>query len=309
MMKRIVLMISIFVTGLTAFSQEDPEIISLYTGSKLEYDDDIGFETFYYLTGEKSHKTIDGNTRRQFCSAPEGVSPYEIVKNYEKAISSKGGTVIYLSRDAYRYTDEKTGERVWFMRDLFTNGRLKPLERGWAYAQLPNEANDYVAGKISTSKHDIYISVAAAVVDDATYYTLVTVLAEPMDLGNVTLNVLNEGIAKNGRVPIYDIFFDTGKSEVKAESSAALKTIADYLKVNTGSKFLIVGHTDNTGDFDANLILSNDRAKAVIQKLITDYGINSSQLKPFGVGSASPQMSNETEDGRARNRRVELVEL
>ena len=132
MMKRIVLMFSIFVTGLTAFSQEDSEIISLYAGSKLEYDDDIGFETQYYLTGEASHKAIDGNTRRQFCSAPEGVSPYEIIKNYEKAISSKGGTVIHFSRDAYRYTDEKTGERVWFMRDLFTNGRLDPLSRGWA---------------------------------------------------------------------------------------------------------------------------------------------------------------------------------
>jgi hypothetical protein len=308
-MKRNVLMISVFIAGLTVFAQQNLEIISLYEGSELEYDDDIGFETQYYLTGESSHMSIDGNTRRQFCSAPEGVSPFEIIKNYEQAIASKGGTVIYLSRDAYRYTDEKTGERVWFMRDLFTNGRLEPLSRGWAYAQLPNEANDYVAGKLSSPEHDIYISVAAAIVDGTTYYTLVTILAEPMDMGNVTLNVLNEGIAANGRVPIYDIFFDTGKSEVKTESSAALKTIADYLKANTGLKFFIVGHTDNTGDFDANLTLSNDRAKAVIQKLITDYAISPSQLKPFGVGSTSPQMSNETENGRARNRRVELVEF
>lgn len=290
-------------------AQENKEIISLYQGSELIYNDDIGYETHYYLTGATSHEAIDGKMYRKFCSAPDGVSPFEIIKNYEKAISSKGGDVIYLSRDAYRYTDVETGERIWFMRDLFTKGRLKPLERGWAYAQLPSEAEDYVVGKISTPENDIYISVAAAVIEEKTYYTIVTVLAEPMDMDNVTLNVLNEGIAKSGRVAFYDIYFDTGKFEVKNESTAALKIIADYLKNNNNKKFLIVGHTDNTGDFDANIQLSTSRAKAVLEKLVSDYGINAGQLKPYGVGSTCPQMSNATKEGKARNRRVELVEL
>lgn len=299
----------ILISGLSISAQENDEIISLYEGSELMYDDNIGFETFYYLTGENSHKAIDGKINRKFCKAPDAVTPYEIIKNYEKAISAKGGTIIHLSRDAYRYTDEETGSRVWFMRDLFSNARLKPLERGWAYAELPDEAEDYVVGKLATPEHDIFISVASAVIEEATYYTIVTAVAEPMDMDNVTLNILNEGIAQSGRVAIYDIYFDTGKSEVKNESASALRIIADYLKNNSDQKFLIVGHTDNTGDFDANIELSMARAEAVLEKLVSEYGVDASQLKPYGFGSASPQMSNATEEGRARNRRVELVEF
>jgi len=88
-----------------------------------------------------------------------------------------------------------------------------------------------------------------------------------------------------------------------------LAIIADYLKENSGKKFLVVGHTDNTGDFNANVTLSNERAKAVIEKLVTEHGIEQTQLIPYGVGSVSPQMSNATDEGKARNRRVELVEL
>ncbi|MGC9375477.1 MAG: OmpA family protein [Bacteroidales bacterium] len=296
------------ISALNIFAQENNDIISLYDGSKLVYDDNIGFETHYYLTGPNSHEAIDGKIQRQFCKAPEGVSAYEIIKNYEKAIQTKNGTIIHLSRSAKTYKDEETGETIWFMRDLFAKGRLNHSS-SYSYLQLPNYAQDYVAGKISTAENDIYISVAAAQIEKNVYYTLVTLLAEPMDMNNVTLNVLNDGIAKSGRVAIYDIYFDTGKSEVKDESSFALKTIADYLKNNSGQKFLIVGHTDNTGDFDANIKLSSDRAEAVKQKLVADYNIPAEQLKTYGVGSTSPQMSNSTEDGKARNRRVELVEF
>ncbi|MFO7939135.1 MAG: OmpA family protein [Bacteroidales bacterium] len=290
------------------FAQENNDVISLYDGSKLMYDDDIGFETHYYLTGPNSHEAIDGKIRRQFCKAPGGVSTYEIIKNYEKAIQSKNGTIIHLSRKAQSYKDKETGKTIRFMKNLFAKGRYNH-NVSYPYIQLPNFAKDYISGKISTAENDIYISVAAAVVESKTYYTIVTVLAEPMDMNNVTLNVLNEGIAQSGRVAIYDIYFDTGKSEVKDESTYALKTVADYLKNNSGQKFLIVGHTDNTGDFDANIKLSTDRAEAVKQKLVADYNIPAKQLKTYGVGSTSPQMSNATEDGKARNRRVELVEF
>ncbi|MEE4198548.1 MAG: OmpA family protein [Bacteroidales bacterium] len=295
------------ISAQSVLAQETSAIISLYDGSKLVYDDDIGFETHYYLTGPNSHEAIDGKIRRQFCKAPEDVSAYEIIKNYEKAIQSKGGTIIHLSRSAKIYKDEETGKTIWFMRELFAKSRLN--HSAYSYLQLPNYAQDYVVGKISTPENDIYISVAAAQIEKNVYYTVVTLLAEPMEMNKVTLNVLNEGIAQNGRVAIYDIYFDTGKSEVKDESTTALKSIADYLKNNSARKFLIVGHTDNTGDFDANIKLSSDRAEAVKQKLIADYNIPSEQLKTYGVGSTSPQMSNSTEDGKARNRRVELVEF
>lgn len=284
-------------------AQEQDEIVTLFEGSKKMYDDDIGFETHYYLTGPTSHGAVDGKIRRQFCAAPEGVSAYEIIKNYEKAIQLKGGEIIYISKDVTRYKLDN-GEWYYYMRDGFAKARREhtKLVHGHFVSHL---ANKYVAGKIATAENDIFISVAAA---DG-YYELVTVIAEPMDMDNVTLNVLNESIADKGKIAIYDIYFDTGKSEVKNESNSALAIIVNYLKENSDKKFIIVGHTDNTGDFNANVTLSKDRAKAVIEKLVTEYGVEQAQLIPYGVGSVSPQMSNATDEGKARNRRVELVEF
>ncbi|MFA6618931.1 MAG: OmpA family protein [Candidatus Neomarinimicrobiota bacterium] len=311
-MKKILILISLlFLSSLffsdPIFAQEPEEIISLFRGSKKIYDDNIGYETHYYLTGPRSHKAIDGKIRRQFCKVADTISAYEIIKNYEKAISDKGGSIIYLSRNANRYRDAISGERISFMRDFFTYGRVNHNQ--YEYMYFPSVAEEYLVGKVLTASNDIFISVASATIDNATYYSLVTILAKPMDMGNVSLNVLNEGIAKSGRVAIYDIYFDVGKSEVKNESSAALAIIAKYLKENPDKKFLIVGHTDNTGDFNANVNLSEDRANSMIKILIRKHGIRQEQLTPYGVGSVSPRTSNETKDGRARNRRVELVEL
>jgi outer membrane protein OmpA-like peptidoglycan-associated protein len=309
-MKKLIfgVLVFLFVLSVNSSVSGETDIVSLYKGSELVFDDDIGFETHYYMADEAEMKTIDGNMRRQFCLAPKGVSPFEIVKNYEKAIVAKNGTIIHFSRNAYSFTDATTNERVLFMRDYFTNGRETRYNH-YGYMQISRQAKDYVAGKISTDSCDLYISVAAAVVEDATYYTIVTLRAEPMDMNNVTLNVLNEGIAGNGKVAIYDIYFDTGKYDLKPESGAALKTIAAYLSENPEKKFLITGHTDNTGSFDSNIELSKNRAKAVTDELISKFKIKKEQLKAYGVGPASPVTTNSSKDGRARNRRVELVEM
>jgi outer membrane protein OmpA-like peptidoglycan-associated protein len=129
-----------------------------------------------------------------------------------------------------------------------------------------------------------------------------------MAMGMVTAAAIGEGLSTLGRIPIYDIFFDTGQSEVKPESADALKAIAEYLNANKTQKVVIVGHTDNIGDFDMNITLSQERANAVMEKLISEYGVNREQLKPFGVGPVSPIASNSTEEGKAQNRRVEIVE-
>jgi len=299
------LILFLFVSSF-AQAQDNTEVISLYSGSKLFFDNDAGFQSHYYLSNAVTMKSIDGNMRRQFCSVPEGISPYEVIKNYEKAILDKGGTIIHLSKDAYRHVSEVSGETVYFIKEFFTEGRVAYRDL-WGYMQLPSEADDYVVGKIATPAADIYISVASAQIDNITYYTLVTLVAEPMDMNNVTLNIVNEGLAKDGKVAIYDIYFDTGKSEIKEESSAALMIIADFLKGNTDKKFIIVGHTDNVGQFDSNIELSNQRANAVINELLSKHGADPAQLKPYGVGSVSPVFSNQTEEGRSRNRRVELV--
>ncbi|RLD84642.1 MAG: cell envelope biogenesis protein OmpA, partial [Bacteroidetes bacterium] len=84
--------------------------------------------------------------------------------------------------------------------------------------------------------------------------------------------------------------------------------IARYIKQHLDKKFFIVGHTDNVGDFDANMTLSENRAKAVTNELVSKYGVDAGQLKSYGVANLVPITSNSTDKGKARNRRVEIVE-
>ncbi len=119
---------------------------------------------------------------------------------------------------------------------------------------------------------------------------------------------MGNDISATGHVSIYGIYFDTGKAEIKPESDAVIAEISKLLNDNKALKVYIVGHTDNVGSFDANMKLSKDRAEAVTGALVAKHGIASARLKAYGVSSLSPMASNQSEDGRAKNRRVELVE-
>jgi OmpA-OmpF porin, OOP family len=118
---------------------------------------------------------------------------------------------------------------------------------------------------------------------------------------------MGSDISATGHVSIYGIFFDTGKSEIKPESDAALSEIAKLLNGKGDLKLYVVGHTDSVGSFDSNMKLSKDRAEAVVKALTSRHGIAAARLKPHGVASLSPVASNDTEDGKQKNRRVELV--
>ncbi|HQT94667.1 MAG: hypothetical protein B7Z61_00790 [Acidobacteria bacterium 37-71-11] len=96
------------------------------------------------------------------------------------------------------------------------------------------------------------------------------------------------------------------KNAVKAIGGQA--EIAKLLKAHPEMRLYVVGHTDNAGSFDHNLTLSKDRAQSVTNALVKTYGIAATRLRPFGVGPTAPVASNRSEEGRAKNRRVELVE-
>lgn len=113
-------------------------------------------------------------------------------------------------------------------------------------------------------------------------------------------------INETGKVVVYGIYFDTDKADIKQESDPALAEIVKMLKANSTLKLFVVGHTDNVGLFDHNIKLSQDRAAAVVKALV-GKGIVASRLTPFGGGPTAPMASNQNEAGRAKNRRVELV--
>ena len=120
-------------------------------------------------------------------------------------------------------------------------------------------------------------------------------------------DVLLNDLKATGHSAVYGIYFDTGKSEIKPESGQAIGEIAKLLKSDASLKVYVVGHTDNVGGLEANMKLSRDRADAVVQALVRDHGIIASRLNAYGDGPYAPVASNDTEEGRAKNRRVELV--
>jgi outer membrane protein OmpA-like peptidoglycan-associated protein len=109
-------------------------------------------------------------------------------------------------------------------------------------------------------------------------------------------------------VAIYGILFDTGKAELKPESAPVLAEIAKLLKASPALSVFIVGHTDMVADAATNVRLSMARAQTVVNTLIGQHGIAGARLVPHGAGPYAPVASNRTEEGRAKNRRVELVD-
>jgi outer membrane protein OmpA-like peptidoglycan-associated protein len=114
-------------------------------------------------------------------------------------------------------------------------------------------------------------------------------------------------LASTGHVAVYGITFDTGKAVVKPESEAALNEVARLLQTDASLKLWVVGHTDTVGIVKDNLALSEARAKAVITALTGAHGVAAARLEGYGVGPLAPVASNQTDEGRAKNRRVELV--
>ncbi len=166
----------------------------------------------------------------------------------------------------------------------------------------------YIAAKFEDNDTSYYAAIYIIEQDNATMINQDIIKVKNPDIGLVTAKLMTEKMDKKGHVALDGIFFETGKSIIMDKSIPSLKNIAEYLNNNQDKKFLIIGHTDNVGRIQSNMILSESRAKAVMNELATKYGIKAEQLKAFGVANFSPMVSNFTDDGKAKNRRVEIVE-
>jgi outer membrane protein OmpA-like peptidoglycan-associated protein len=124
-------------------------------------------------------------------------------------------------------------------------------------------------------------------------------------VGNAT--VFAESIESSGHAAVYGVYFDTGLAVLKPESGPALVEIAKLLAAKPGLKLRLVGHTDAVGGLEANMKLSQARAGAVLAALTGQHGVAADRVSAHGVGPLAPVATNGTEEGRARNRRVELV--
>lgn len=126
---------------------------------------------------------------------------------------------------------------------------------------------------------------------------------------NVTINVteIAEAIAKEGSAAIYGLEFAFNSAEILPASKPVLEAMASYLVGSPSQTILLVGHTDNVGDLNVNLDLSQKRSHAVLKALTGEFKIPAAQLEAHGVGFLAPVATNTTDAGRAKNRRVEMV--
>ena len=140
-----------------------------------------------------------------------------------------------------------------------------------------------------------------------------------LDNGNGDTYITNLRIAK-GAVPLYDrmmsegkfvtygITFDVGKATIKPESMGEINRIVQLMNENPTLKFSVEGHTDSTGNAASNQTLSEQRSQAIVDKLV-ELGIAKDRLTAVGKGQNNPIADNSTDEGRAKNRRVEFVKI
>jgi OmpA-OmpF porin, OOP family len=135
----------------------------------------------------------------------------------------------------------------------------------------------------------------------------------PVMIGNIRVAAgstsLYDRLTADGRVATQGILFDTGSDRIRPESTPTLKEIGEMLRQHSSLRLRIEGHTDNVGQAAANQALSEKRAAAVRQHLVSSYGIDGSRLEAVGKGQTEPAAGNDTPEGRQNNRRVVLVRL
>jgi flagellar motor protein MotB len=233
---------------------------------------------------------VEGKVTMIYYVTPEGKSAVEIFRNYESALKNGG------------------------FRELFTCDKTcggTPPSGASVDDAFGNYGEDtrYLAAKLARAQGDVYVAlwVYDSGFDIKTFLTVVE--AKPMETGLVTVNAaaLASDITRTGHASVYGIYFDTGKADVKPESDATLNEIAKLLQQDPSLKLYVVGHTDNVGTLASNMDLSRRRAAAVTHALTTKHGVAAARLSPQGAGPIAPVASNDSEDGRAKNRRVELV--
>jgi OmpA-OmpF porin, OOP family len=235
--------------------------------------------------------TIEGKITRILYVVPPQRTTFEVMRNYELELKKAGFETLYSC------SLNDCGRLDGLVQVIYPPGRQLPAGPFFLFpaAEPRYLAQNDNGGDLKLSKR---VAVLLNVIESAA-----------MDTGMVTVDAASmaKEITTTGHVALYGILFDFNKADVKPESEPALREIATLLKQQPQMKLLVVGHTDGVGGFDANMLLSDRRAAAVLKELTSKYGVAANRLRAVGVGMAAPVASNESEDGRSKNRRVELV--
>jgi len=234
---------------------------------------DQEFADYRFFNGNNC-TTVEGKKHYRAYTLKEGAkqsSELQISRNYSNAVKNMGGTIVFEGECSGADCAENCGYRMMIGKVVKGGNEL------WLEIVPFNGGGDY-------------------------YLTVVAKEAMKQD---VTASSMLDALNRDGHVALY-INFDTGKSTIKPESKPIIEQIVQMMKSNPGLKISVEGHTDNVGNPKSNKTLSDDRAKAVVSAIVAQ-GIDGKRLSALGHGQDKPIADNKTEEGRAKNRRVELV--
>jgi OOP family OmpA-OmpF porin len=308
--------LAIAVVPVAAFGQaqdvagsQDHPLVSRFPGSVIMKYRSADFDRFEMPLGKATAKDeftevrpVEGKMTWIAYRIPRERSTVEVERSYAEALRKAGFEILYEC-----HTERECGN--WFSY-AFTHG-VDPTE---VYAgEVPDEAGEhYFAARRDGPSGETYVVVYAypAVLKDfhIARVRVVEVGSMAEDLVTVNAAAMAKGIEEAGHIALYGLRFATDSAEIAPESEATLAEMATFLRENPETSVYVVGHTDDTGALSHNMDLSQRRAEAVARALVSRYEIAAARVVARGVGPLAPVVSNDTEDGRARNRRVELVE-
>ncbi len=170
-----------------------------------------------------------------------------------------------------------------------------------------DEADEYIGLVVSRSANAGFVYLAFVGADGATIGVEASVASQSHAKPSADAKRLAEQLEQTGHASLDDLEFGTGSSQLGDATFASLADLASYLNSRPERTIVLVGHTDAVGSLDSNIELSRMRASAVLERLIQRHGVPRSQVSAYGVGFLAPRTDNLTEEGRARNRRVEAV--
>lgn len=296
---------------------KDNSLLKRYEGSFIfqysqkefdEYALALGKALNPFDTGKKIEKeqTVEGRVTRISYVAPNGRSTLEVFRNYESELKAKGFQTLFTgSKEELGYDFSHRYDGVY--SQVFDSADYNPR---FVAAKLSQPSGDvyatvFVGGYYSGTTGDLQLEKNQTVVQ----VDIVETKAMEEKMVKVTAEKMASSLEATGRIALYGIYFEFNKADIKPESAGTLEEIAKLLGSDAGLKLLVTGHTDNVGSFESNRTLSERRAQAVVRELVARYHIANERLFPFGVSFAAPAASNNTEEGRAKNRRVELVRM
>jgi outer membrane protein OmpA-like peptidoglycan-associated protein len=296
---------------------KDHPLITRYPGSAIGYYEVQKYQPYHIATGpETGYKIIEkwldveGKFTRIYYSVKGETTLTEVYANYKTALQKGGFKILAGGINPTSGVSKEVGGRgflnTFYSKNPYPPGAGIKINTGSA----TSAGACYIAAQLEKPGSNVYVVVGGSQYATNERVFFVDIIEQTImedDLIKVNADEMLKGLKSNGKIALYGIFFDFDQSVVKPESKSTLDEISQLLIKNPDLNLYVVGHTDMKGAFEYNLNLSRNRAESVVMELVKKYNVSQSRLSGQGVGPLAPVSTNDTEEGRKLNRRVELI--